>query len=200
MLESIQGVLKKKQPTYAIVDVHGVSFRIHISLPTFEFLPKAGTRVTILVYLHVREDILDLFGFHSENQRDLFRMLIGISGIGPKLAMTILAGTSPSDFKARIIVGDVKSLTVIPGIGPKTAKRMIVELKEKFVISDDDESLAGILGDSTQSDLISDAINAMVSLGYSRGQAHQALKRMETSGGVPGSLEDILKKALSIMM
>ncbi|NQV36566.1 MAG: Holliday junction branch migration protein RuvA [Candidatus Marinimicrobia bacterium] len=200
MIDSIHGILVKKQPTFAILDVHGVRFRTHISLPTYEYLPASETPVTILTYLHVREDILDLYGFHSENQRDLFIMLIGISGIGPRLAMTILAGTSPTDFKTRIIAGDVKSLTVIPGIGPKTAKRMILELKDKFVKLDDDESLSALFGDHTESDTIGDAINAMVSLGYSRSQAHQALKKMEKSGGVPDSIEDILKKALSIIL
>jgi len=199
MIDSIHGLLYKKQPTFAILDIGGVRFKIHISLPTFEAIPNAGSATSLLTYLHVREDILDLFGFHSDEQRELFLMLIGISGIGPRLAMTILAGATPGDFRKRIIAGDVKSLTVIPGVGPKTAKRMVIELKEKFVDTDDAEILSDILGGEGENTMINDAIQAMVSLGYTRGQAHQAIRKLEKSDGIPDTLEEILKNALSKM-
>lgn len=200
MIDSIAGILVVKRPTHAVIDVHGVRFLVHISLKTFESLPDSGVSISLLTYLHVREDILDLYGFDTEARRELFRMLIGISGIGPKLANTILSGAGTNEFKTRIIAGDVKSLTIIPGIGPKTAKRMIIELKEKFVKLDEDESLASLISDHQESDIIADAINALVSLGYSRGQAHQAFKKLEKSGGIPDTLEDLLKKVLSTLM
>jgi Holliday junction DNA helicase RuvA len=198
VIDSVNGILRHKSPTEAIVEVGGIRLRVHISVNTYERLPSVGSPVELLTYLHVREDILDLYGFDSPEQRDLFKMLISISGIGPRSAITILSGARVGEFRRRIAAGDVKSLTVIPGIGPKTARRIIIELKEKFV-PETMEDLTGLMAEEPLRDEIGDAIHALISLGYSRAQAHQAIKKLERRGELQGSLEEIIKKSLAVM-
>ncbi len=198
MIDSISGLLIQKNPTYAVVDVGGIRLKVNITISTYERLPSTGSKTELLVYLHVREDILALYGFDHDDQRSMFLLLIGISGIGPRSAMGILSGASIAEFKKRIIAGDVKSLTVIPGIGPKTAKRIIVELKEKFVTEKDDD-ISMLFDAEKVPDEMNDAIQALQSLGYSRAQAHKAMKKLEESGDLTGNLEELLKKALKKM-
>jgi len=130
MIDSISGLLIQKNPTYAVVDVGGIRLKVNITISTYERLPSTGSNTELLVYLHVREDILALYGFDHDDQRSMFLLLIGISGIGPRSAMGILSGASIAEFKKRIISGDVKSLTVIPGIG-KTYLNLILDEREK---------------------------------------------------------------------
>ena len=132
LIDSISGIVFIKQPTQLVVDIGGIRFQVNISISCYESLPEEGKQIEILTFLHVKDDILDLYGFKDISERSLFKYLNIISGIGPRSAMNILSGTNPEEFKNQIIAGDVKSLTVIPGIGAKTAKRIIVELKEKF--------------------------------------------------------------------
>ena len=198
MIDSISGSLIQKIPTCAVVDVGGIRLKVNITISTYERLPSTGSKTELLVYLHVREDILALYGFDHDDQRSMFLLLIGISGIGPRSAMGILSGASIAEFKKRIIAGDVKSLTVIPGIGPKTAKRIIVELKEKFVTEKDDD-ISMLFDAEKVPDEMNDAIQALQSLGYSRIQAHKAMKKLEKSGDLTGNLEELLKKALKKM-
>ena len=197
MIDSIFGKLVEKSPTVAILDVGGIRFKLNISVPAYDRLPKIGAEIDLLTYLHVKEDILALYAFTEEDERKLFLLLIAITGIGPRSAITILSGTNPRDFKNRIVAGDVKSLTNVPGIGPKTAKRIIIELKEKFVTFEDDENL-GFLTDM-QSPYLNDAILALMSLGYKRHQCQRALKELEKDGQLSGGLETVLKKALAKM-
>ena len=149
LIESVSGILTAKNPTGVQIQKGGIVYNLSISISTFEKLPDLKQSVTLLAHLHVKDDILNLYGFESPAERALFLNLNTISGIGPRSAMNILSGTTPSEFKQKIINSDVKSLTSIPGIGAKTAKRIIVELKEKFSTSD--ESDDG-LGFSDQSD------------------------------------------------
>ena len=197
MIDSIFGKLIKKEPTFAVVDIDGIRLKISITIATFEKLSKVGTSVELQTYLHVREDILDLYGFYDDTERDVFIKLIGVSGIGPRSAITILSGATPKDFKQRIIAEDVKSLTVIPGIGPKTAKRIILELKEKFVGEDVD--ISNLIGSEQTSDEIKDVVQALLSLGYKRGQINESLKKLKEADELSGSLEEIIKNALSKM-
>ncbi len=196
MIDSISGLLHFKQPTEVVIDIQGLRYKLKISIPTYEHLPETGKSVDLLAYLHVREDILDLYGFSHDDERKLFLLLIGISGIGPRSAITILSGTNPREFKNRIIAGDVKSLTRVPGIGPKTAKRIILELKEKFVIQEDD-NLEFLTTEAIPQH--NDAILALMSLGYKRHQSQKVLKELEQDGQLSGGLEAIIKKALSKM-
>ncbi|MFQ6673977.1 MAG: Holliday junction branch migration protein RuvA, partial [Fidelibacterota bacterium] len=135
MIHSVRGKLKEKAPTTLVIDIGGLALRMGIPMSTFDRLPHEGDEVQVLTYLNVREDALELYGFYSDDELSLFKMLIGITKIGPKLAIGILSGTTPEEFKRRIIAGDVGALTALPGIGQKTAKRIIIELKEKFVTS-----------------------------------------------------------------
>ena len=196
LINSINGVLFSKSPTEAIIDIGGIRFKIHITVATYEVLPKKGDSLDILTHLHVKEDILDLYGFKDDDERELFFNLNLISGIGPRSAMNILSGTNPMEFKSRIIDGDVKSLTVIPGIGAKTAKRIIVELKEKFETDVIDKNDLGLV-DNGDNKIIKDAANALQSLGYKSNQVNKILKDLELSGELSGGLEDIIRKALA---
>lgn len=196
LINSINGVLFSKSPTEAIIDIGGIRFKLHITVATYEVLPKKGDSVDLLTHLHVKEDILDLYGFKDGDERELFFNLNLISGIGPRSAMNILSGTNPMEFKSRIIDGDVKSLTVIPGIGAKTAKRIIVELKEKFETDVIDKNDLGLV-DNGDNKIIKDAANALQSLGYKSNQVNKILKDLELSGELSGGLEEIIRKALA---
>lgn len=195
-MNAIEGNLISKEPTRLILNVGGIHFNILITISTFESLPDSGSELKILTYLNVKEDSLDLFGFGSEEERSLFLNLLTITGIGPRSAMNILSGTNPEEFKKRIIAGDVKSLTIIPGIGMKTAKRIIVELKEKFADFSDEETGLEFLSEEDSS-LAKDVIQALVSLGYKRNQINMVLKDLEKAGNLSGSLESTIKKALT---
>lgn len=178
-----------------MIDVGGISLHIFVSVPTYDHMSEAGAEVEVITYLNVREDALELYGFYSQEELELFKMLIGITKIGPKLAIGILSGASPGEFKRRIIAGDVAALTALPGIGPKTAKRIIVELKEKFVTV---EGLDEILKeDDALSDEFADALAALTALGFSRVQGFKVLTGMRKDGQLEGGLEEIVKSALT---
>jgi len=198
MIDSIRGILYSKNPTFVIIDINGIRLQLHITLSTFEKLPEKGSQIELLTYLHVREDILDLYAFNNEAEREMYFNLNKISGIGPRSAMNILSGTNPQEFKQRIILGDVKSLTVIPGIGLKTAKRIIVELKEKFSDLDDGDLDFEFLSPELKT-VITDATQVLVSLGYKRSQISHILKNMEAAGELTGDLDIIIKNALKKM-
>ena len=137
MIDQLKGTVQEKTHTHAVIIVNGVGYKVMMSINGLESLSKDGSDVHVLTYLHVREDMMDLYGFADRKERNTFHLLISISGIGPKLALTILSGIDPSKLKDRIIAGDVTALTAVPGVGAKTAKRIIVELKEKFIKTDD---------------------------------------------------------------
>ncbi|MDD5766265.1 MAG: Holliday junction branch migration protein RuvA [Candidatus Marinimicrobia bacterium] len=191
------GSLILRQPYSFSNYINGVGYQLTIPLSTYESLPAPHQMAKLLTYFHVREDIQALYGFATEDERNLFLMLIGISGIGPKMAVTILSGASPEQFKRRIISGDVKALTLIPGIGLKTAKRIIIELREKLVGKDEtvpeemDEFSAGLDRD--------EALKALLSLGYRRNEALNALKKAHQQIGENGTVEQYVKIALNKM-
>ena len=198
LIESVSGILVAKNPTLAQIQIGGITYNLSISISTFEKLPDLDQPVNLLTHLHVKEDILNLFGFESTSERALFLNLNTISGIGPKSAMSILSGTTPSEFRKKIINSDVKSLTSIPGIGAKTAKRIIVELKEKFSMADDiDEGLG--FSDQSDSLVIKDAKNALKSLGYKTSQISKAFSDINKEGKSIDKLEDIIREALKRM-
>ena len=198
LIESVSGILVAKNPTLAQIQIGGITYNLSISISTFEKFPELDQPVNLLTHLHVKEDILNLFGFESTSERALFLNLNTISGIGPKSAMSILSGTTPSEFRKKIINSDVKSLTSIPGIGAKTAKRIIVELKEKFSMVDDiDEGLG--FSDQSDSLVIKDAKNALKSLGYKTSQITKAFSDINKEGKSIDKLEDVIREALKRM-
>ena len=200
LIDSISGILFFKTPERVVVDISGIRFQVNISISCFESLPDEGKQIEILTYLHVKDDILDLYGFKDLSERSLFIYLNMISGIGPRSAMNILSGTNPEEFKNQIVAGDVKSLTVIPGIGAKTAKRIIVELKEKFEADKNVKDDLGFIDDTSDSDLIKNVRNALQSLGYKSSQINNTMKELDQLGELSGSIEEVIKKALSKMI
>ena len=136
MIERVKGLIEKKGSSSVILGVNGIGLELNMSVNAIESLPPIGKEIQILTFLNVREDLLELYGFVNKLERQTFLLLISISGIGPKLALTILSGISTDNLKDSIIAGDVPSLTRIPGVGSKTAKRIIIELKEKFIDED----------------------------------------------------------------
>ena len=195
MVNSISGKLVFKDPTVANVEVGGFVFNISISLASYEKLPEVNDNISLLTHLHVKEDILELYGFADETERSLFLNLNKINGIGPRSAMNILSGTTPVEFKQKIIDGDVKSLTSIPGIGAKTAKRIIVELKEVFSV---DSNLSDNLGVENKKEnfVIRDAQSALKSLGYKENQISKAISQLQKDSNMPDKLEDVIRKIL----
>ena len=198
LVESISGILMAKSPTNARVQIGGITYNLNISISTYEKLPELNESVTMLTHLHVKEDALNLYGFIKYSERSLFLNLNTISGIGPRSAMNILSGTTPNEFKQRIVEGDVKSLTIIPGIGAKTAKRIIVELKEKFSIDNKKDETLGFSeeGDTT---IVKDATNALKSLGYNSKQISNALSELQKESKIPEKLEDVIREVLKQM-
>ncbi len=198
MIDSIKGTLVKKNPTSVIIDIGGIRLGIPITLATFEKIPDPNHAVELLTYLHVREDIMELYGFYDDHERDVFMQLNSISGIGPRSAMNILSGTNPIEFKKKIIDSDVASLTSIPGIGTKTAKRIIVELKDKFTDQDTGSDLDFLLV-SGDKDKIDDVTKVLISLGYKRSAINQVIKKLVTKDGLDDNIEDIIKRALKLL-
>ena len=161
MIEYISGTLLEKKPNFIIVDVNGIGYKIFISLNSYNMLSNLGKKISINTFFNVSENNQSLYGFMDSLEKELFLMLISISGIGPKTGITLLSAISPLEFKQRVIAGEVKMLSSLPGIGPKTAKRIIIELKDKFVDSNLEE--LPLEEDSVQN---SDAYYALLSLGY----------------------------------
>ena len=198
MIDSIKGTLVKKNPTSVIIDVGGIRLGVPITLATFEKIPDPNQAVELLTYLHVREDIMELYGFYDDLERDVFMQLNSISGIGPRSALNILSGTNPIEFKKKIIDSDVASLTSIPGIGTKTAKRIIVELKDKFSNEDTGSDLDFLLV-SSDKDKIDDVTKVLISLGYKRSAINQVIKKLVSKDGLDENIEDIIKGALKLL-
>ena len=198
MIERVKGLIVKKGSNSVILGVNGIGLEINMSINALEALPRIGKEIQILTFLNVREDLLELYGFVNILERQTFLLLISISGIGPKLALTILSGISTNHLKDSIIAGDVPSLTRIPGVGSKTAKRIIIELKEKFITIDNDQ--LGIAEDKQISNLFRDVINALVALGYKENHAKKICSELEKDGLMQGKLEKVIRLALGKLM
>ncbi|MEC7935987.1 MAG: Holliday junction branch migration protein RuvA [Candidatus Neomarinimicrobiota bacterium] len=195
MIESLKGILNKKDPTQVIIDVGGVRLGVHITLSTYEKLGDVNVEVELLTYLNVREDIMELYGFFDNSERLLFKLLTSVNGIGPKSALNILSGTNPNSFKKNIINGDISSLTSIPGIGAKTAKRIVIELKDKFIDGGESVEL-GFQLDSDEEGVIEDVIKVLLSLGYNRNSIDKAISEIATKEVLKEDLEKIIKMTL----
>ena len=191
MISYLEGILEAKSPTQIILGVNGVGYLVRVPLSTYERLAEVGGKVRVLTYLHLRQDAVQLYGFFTQKERSLFESLIGISGIGPKLAQGILSGIGADDFQGYVARGDVDSLVAIPGVGKKTAQRLVVELKEKFEGEQWRERPTEERGK-----LEEEAILALLSLGYKRGQAKRALEKVLTKARGPLPVEELIREAL----
>ena len=196
MIDSISGKIFKKEPTMLFIQNGGIVFNISICLRDYEKLPKEGESVFIFTYLNVKENLMELYGFLDLERRSLFSNLIDVSGIGPRTAINLLSNASVSSFKENILSEDVKSLSLIPGIGPKTAKRIILDIKEK--ISSIPASQNNI--DNSKIDFSYDDIyTALSSLGYKKSQIDKAVKKLNDEGSYEGDIENVIKRILAII-
>jgi Holliday junction DNA helicase RuvA len=198
MFDYIKGTLAEKSPSAAVVDAGGVGYELVIPLSTFEALPAEGGQTKLFTHHYVREDMQKLYGFSSRSERELFRQLISISNIGPKTALSILSGVSPQDLVSCIARGDATRLRKIPGVGDKTAQRLIVELKGKPGLTAGDAPQAGRgtgAGGKGGAER-SQAFDAMLSLGYNDKQVQAALARVDSVIEEGAAVEEWIKKAL----
>ncbi len=194
MFYSLTGKTVFKNEQFVAINCGGVAFKCFTTRNTLASLPDKGTDVTLYTYLSVREDALDLFGFISEEELECFKLLIGVSGVGPKAALAILSELSPSAFYGAVSTGDAKSITAANGVGPKIAQRIIMELKDKigsFAFSSDGASPAAPSAAASGSGYL-EAVSALVALGYSQAEASEALKNADRS--LPA--ETLIKEAL----
>ncbi len=199
MIERISGKIIEKTPTFCVLDCHGLGMGLHISLTTFQYLERfdSAEAVQLFCYLHVREDALQLFGFASAQEKALFQLLISVSGVGPKLAIAILSGSSSEELQSAIVREDVAALTRIPGVGKKTAQRVILELKEKISRRAEAEKMAALLPGGLQAhQKMNEALLALTELGYKPRDAQAALDKVIKRAGGDISLEELVVAAL----
>jgi len=200
MIALISGKIVHKGISHVIVDVHGVGYRIFIPLTTFYELPEAGQVITLHVHTNVKQDAINLFGFYTVQERDLFQLMISVSGIGPKMSMNILSGISAQELLRAISGGNVGKLVNIPGVGKKMAERLILELKEKVIKkmmieempAADEQHQAGEI-------IIEDALSALVNLGYKSNVAKDALDKVLRASEEELGMDQLLKKTLKIL-
>ena len=200
MIALISGKIVHKGISHVIVDVHGVGYRIFIPLTTFYELPEAGQIITLHVHTNVKQDAINLFGFYTVQERDLFQLMISVSGIGPKMSMNILSGISAQDLLRAISGGNVGKLVNIPGVGKKMAERLILELKEKVIKkmmleempTANDQHQAGEI-------IVEDALSALVNLGYKSNVAKDALDKVLRASEEELGMDKLLKKTLKIL-
>ena len=194
MIAHLRGKLLAKHPNQAIVETGGVGYDVTISVPTFSDLPAIGGEVTLHIHTHVREDLIALYGFLRPAEKRLFEKLITVSGIGPKLAITILSGMGADEMVSAIRGNDVARLTRIPGIGKKTAERMVLELRDKLA----PEGVAESAVMPAMSPVEEDVLSALMNLGYQRPAAERALASVEKNGK-SSSFEIMFRQTLAVL-
>ena len=201
MIAHLSGTLLSKQATSVIVDVSGVGYEVTIPLSTFYDLEDAGSNVQLRIYTHVREDTLQLYGFKTARERELFLKLISVSGIGPKLGITLLSGMSADEMIASIRTNNLARLTLIPGVGRKTAERLIVELREKVAdlssaqLEEELGAKPEVSAESNEDTVRADSLSALVNLGYQRSPAEKAIDAALNEGG-DITVESVLRRGL----
>ncbi len=195
MITFLKGNLTDALPTQAVVEVNGIGYELLIPLSSFEKLPALGQKVTLKTQLVVREDSQTLYGFATDAERELFRLIQGVSGIGPRLALNVLSGMDVAAFKGAIASGDVKRLSSISGIGKKTAERMVLELKDKLGPS---TGTAGMLGQAalSQDKTMADTEAALEALGTKPGEAQKAAHAARAMLGPQATVEELVRAAL----
>jgi Holliday junction DNA helicase RuvA len=196
MIALLRGTLLEKHPNQAIVDAGGVGYDVTIPVSTFTHLPDAGTEVRLRIHTHVREDALSLYGFLTVEEKALFEKLIGVSGIGPTLAVKVLSGVAAPELILAIQRGEVERLVRIPGVGKKTAERMVLELRDKLpaVSGSEREPPAAALTPVDQ-----DVLSALLNLGCARPQAEAAVRKAKASGAPASEFEPLFRKALELV-
>ena len=197
MITFLHGKLTEALPTQIIVNVGGVGYELLIPLSSYDKLPQPGQEIKILTHLVVREDAHTLYGFMSSAERDLFRLLINtVSGIGPKIALNVLSGTSVTAFRGAVANGDVKALSKISGVGKKTAERIVVELKDRVGAAGAWEAASAQRALSPEDQRVNDAVLALMALGFKQIEAHDAVRAAQSTLGEAATLEDLVRACL----
>ena len=205
MIAHLTGTLLAKQATNVIIDVGGVGYEVTIPLSTFYDMEEAGAQIALRIYTHVREDALQLYGFRTARERELFLRLISVSGIGPKLGITMLSGMSADEIISAIRTNNLARLTSIPGVGKKTAERLVIELRDKITslsspLLDDDLSVPGAVagGPATEDAVREDTLSALLNFGYQKAAAEKAITTTMADGGEI-SVEALLRRSLRLL-
>ena len=202
MIYSITGLLRQVAPTYCVIEACGVGYQCSASTYTLSSLPGRGQEVTLLTHLWVKEDGMELFGFSTEQEKHCFRLLIGVSGVGPRVALAILSDAAPDRLMLSIAAGDAKALTRAQGVGAKLAQRIILELRDKVTDEDigssfgEEQGTIAALGESAKNTAKSEAISALVALGYGQTDAAAVIAPMEESLAV----DELIRRALKTFM
>lgn len=197
MISYIKGTLEEKNNEVAVIDVNGIGYQILIPYSTYQLLPETGTCVKLNIYMNVREDNVSLFGFFTKEEERVFKLLISVSGVGPKMALAVLSDITPAEFSLGVITDDVSKLTKVSGIGKKTAQRIILELKDKLKNEDMVESKEYKLEAKVLCNQSDEAISALQVLGYPCKEATKAVSAVDTEGL---SVEEIIKAALKLLI
>jgi Holliday junction DNA helicase RuvA len=197
MIGFLHGTLVEALPTQALIEANGVGYEVLIPLSSYDKLPPPGQMVKLLTHLVVREDAHTLYGFMSSPERELFRLLINtVSGIGPKIALNILSGISVVAFRGAVATGDVKALSQISGVGRKTAERIVVELKDKIGAAGAWEAASAQRALSGPEQRVSDAVLALLALGFKQLEAHDCVRRVQATLGVEATVEELVRACL----
>ena len=195
MISYVRGTLDHKEPSYVVVDVNGIGYEVFIPLSTYQELPAIGEQVKLHTHHHVREDSIQLYGFLSSEEREVFELVLTISGVGAKVALSILSSMTVNKFRSAVAQGDMKTLTKIPGIGKKSAERMVLELKDKIGKIHIDQEMVKLVGVESGSD----AVAALLTLGASQSAAEYAVFRAERRLGDEAKVEDVITEALRLL-
>jgi holliday junction DNA helicase RuvA len=193
MIASVSGTVQARRPDHVVIDCGGVGYRLSVSSKTLEQVPGAGQATTLLAHLILKDDGIQLYGFATEAERDLFLRLISVSGIGPKMALTALSGSSAGELRKAIAAGDAKRFQVVPGIGRKTAERVIVELRDAIAGELDGEAQGAPAADDSPRALARDGL---VGLGYDAAEAERMLEAAAATGGADAAPEALIQAAL----
>ncbi|MFT5366947.1 MAG: Holliday junction DNA helicase RuvA [Candidatus Latescibacterota bacterium] len=195
MIAYLEGRLAEKHPTHFIIDIGGVGFHVQVPLSSYEDVDVVDGTVKVLTHLHVREDVMALYGFATMAERDLFELLIGVSGIGPPMALKILSGTPISDFKRMVAAEDSKGLTRIKGVGPKLAQRLVLEIRDKIDSIAPEAFRSDAIG-LADPDILAEATAALAGLGANPVQARKVVATVLQDMGDDATIEQVIKRAL----
>jgi len=199
MIARISGNLVYKSPSYLILDANGVGYRVFIPLTTFYDIPELGQTVTLNIYTHVKQDAINLFGFYTSEEREIFQLLLAVNGIGPKLALNVLSGIAARELIKALSEGNLKRLLNIPGVGKKMAERIILELRDKALKLWNQTAETSIISDLPMADLREDALSALINLGYKSNVASDALDKVAREFPAGLSLDLLLKNTLKVL-
>ncbi len=194
MIAWLAGTLRSKEPGVVVVDVGGVGYELQVSMNSFQQLPELGAQVSLEVFTYVREDQITLFGFLIDGEKALFRRLIGISGVGPRLALNVLSGIAPDDMALAVATSDLRRLRAIPGVGKRTAERIVVELKDKLTPMSSRISTEPTPSRRSPRD---DLVLALTTLGYKKGEIDQVLAKVPIDADT--DTETLIKEALRLL-